>query len=374
MSAASPGAPSGCSSARTRIAGPRLSSSATVTSTVLRGLPCGLSRYTATAAGVNTATAASPATTSGPGLPCQACPPLGGEHAVSVRGAADKVHSREPRAEPAAWRRQYRCSRTCFGDPAGFQDQHPVGEREHIQQIVGDQHRRTAVAGQHPAQHLAHGGGGGDIQPGQRLVKQQYVGFGGQRAGQGHPLGLPTGQLSRHPVGQVGRIDLGQPMRRCRTGNCAVRTPHSPRHSGVGTAAGPAEQADAAVMGGHVHARRRVGQHPVADVHDAAVRPHQTRRSHVAPSTCPRRWVPELPALRLRRRRIRCPRRDSRQPPEAAHRSWRVTRHWRHRPAAAGCPARPPRPPPPQRARATTRLRRRRRSPVAGRSRAEVCG
>ena len=37
MSAAKPGAPSGCSSARMRMANPRLSSSATVTSTVLRG-------------------------------------------------------------------------------------------------------------------------------------------------------------------------------------------------------------------------------------------------------------------------------------------------------------------------------------------------
>ena len=51
-----------------------------------------------------------------------------------------------------------------------------------------------------------------DVQPGQRFVEQQYVGFGGQRAGQRDPLRLPAGQLARHAAGQVGRIDLSQPM------------------------------------------------------------------------------------------------------------------------------------------------------------------
>ena len=114
-----------------------------------------------------------------------------------------------------------------------------------------------------------------DIQPGQRLVKQQYVGFGGQRAGQGHPLGLPTGQLSRHPAGQVGRIDLSQPMRRCRTGTAWCER-HIRRDTQVWEQQRVLhEQPDAAVMSGDVHARRRVGQHPVADVHDATIRPHQ---------------------------------------------------------------------------------------------------
>ena len=37
------------------------------------------------------------------------------------------------------------------------------------------------------------------------------------------------------------------------------------------------QQADAAVVGGDVDARRRVGQHPFADAHDTVVGPYQTR-------------------------------------------------------------------------------------------------
>src|SRR6476620_82146 len=49
-----------------RITAARVSSSATVTSTVLHWVPCGLSRYTATADGLYSATADSPATAPGP--------------------------------------------------------------------------------------------------------------------------------------------------------------------------------------------------------------------------------------------------------------------------------------------------------------------
>ena len=122
-----------------RITAARLSSSATVTSTVLQGVPCGLSRYTATADGLNSATADSPATASGP---------LCRQHAIAVRGSADQVQPGEPRTEPATDYRQNRCSRAGFDDLSGLEHEHPVGVGEHME-VVGDQHRGASVTGQH---------------------------------------------------------------------------------------------------------------------------------------------------------------------------------------------------------------------------------
>ena len=140
MSGPSPGAPAACSSAHPRITGPRSSSSATVTSTVLHWVPCGLSRYTATADGLYSATADSPATAPGP---------LCRQDAIAVRGSADQVQPGEPRTEPATDYRQNRCSRAGFADLSGLEHEHPVGGGEHIEEVVGDQHRGASVTGQH---------------------------------------------------------------------------------------------------------------------------------------------------------------------------------------------------------------------------------
>ena len=142
---------------------------------------------------------------------------------------------------------------------------------------MGDQHREAVVTGQHTAQHLAHRGGRSDIQPCQRLVEQQHVGFGGKRSGQSHALSLPAGQLPRHPVGEVGRIDLGEQMCRRRTG-----TAWGERHiAGDGQVRKQQrvleQQADAAIVGRDVNPRRGVGQHALPDAHDSAVRVHQPR-------------------------------------------------------------------------------------------------
>jgi len=105
-----------------RITAARLSSSATVTSTVLHWVPCGLSRYTATADGLYSATADSPATAPGP---------LCRQDAIAVRGSADQVQPGEPRTEPATDYRQNRCSRAGFADLSGLEHEHPVGVGEH---------------------------------------------------------------------------------------------------------------------------------------------------------------------------------------------------------------------------------------------------
>ncbi len=231
---------------------------------------------------------------------------------------------------------------------------------------MGDQHRGAVVTGQHAAQHLAHRGGRSDVQSGQRLVEQQHVGFGGKRSGQRHPLSLPAGQLPRHPVGEVGRIDLGEPMCRRRTG-----TARGERHI-----AGDAQvrkqqrvleqQADAAIVGGDVNSRRGVGQHALSDAHDTAVRVHQPR-DHVQGRRLARAVGAEH-GQHLAGGDVEFDV-DAAIFDDGLQRNLghsRATRHWR--PATGGCPVRRRQRRPPRRAAATVRRPRRRRFRAAGRS------
>ena len=214
MSAASTGAPAACSSAHPRITGPRSSSSATVTSTVLRGLPCALSRYTATADGLNSATATHRQPRRAR-LPCQVLPTVS-YHAISVRGAADQVHAGEPRAEPTTGCRQNRCSRAGFDDPAGLEHEHPVGEGEHIEEVMSDQHRGATVTGQHQrhrhaeqqAQRSARPGGLAQHErrrrrlPGDQRPEVRLVHIGGDRDQRQHHEPRPNRRGHINPAGQ----------------------------------------------------------------------------------------------------------------------------------------------------------------------------
>ena len=72
-----------------------------------------------------------------------------------------------------------------------------------------------------PTQQLAHRRSDCDVETGQRFVEQQHVGFGGQRARERDALRLPAGQLRGHAIGEVGGVDLGQPVRgRCSGLSC----------------------------------------------------------------------------------------------------------------------------------------------------------
>ena len=73
------------------------------------------------------------------------------------------------------------------------------------------------------AQQFAHRGGDGHVQAGERLVEEQHIGLGGQRARQRDALGLPAGELARHPVGEVGGVDLAAANVRRRARDCAAR-------------------------------------------------------------------------------------------------------------------------------------------------------
>ncbi len=57
------------------------------------------------------------------------------------------------------------------------------------------------------AELLLHLRAHGEVERGQRLVEQKDVGLGSERAGESDSLSLSTGDLCRHPVGEVGQAD-----------------------------------------------------------------------------------------------------------------------------------------------------------------------
>ena len=61
-----------------------------------------------------------------------------------------------------------------------------------------------------------------DVEAGEGLVEQQHVGVGGQRPGDGDPLGLAAGELARLAVGEVADAEAVQPV-------AGERLPRPPR-------------------------------------------------------------------------------------------------------------------------------------------------
>ena len=59
---------------------------------------------------------------------------------------------------------------------AVVQDDHPVGERDGVEHVVGDQDGRGAGAADLVADQLAQLGGGAHVELRERLVEQQHVG------------------------------------------------------------------------------------------------------------------------------------------------------------------------------------------------------
>jgi len=202
MSGPSPGAPAACSSAHPRITGPRSSSSATVTSTVLRGLPCALSRYTATADGLNSATA----THRQPRRARAAMP--GPPHCVVSR------HQRARCRRPGSPRRTAHRTGYGFDDLPSLEHEHPVDEGEHIEEVVAHQHRGASVTGQRhrhaeqQAQRSARPGGLAQHErrrrrlPGDQRPEVRLVHIGGDRDQRQHHEPRPNRRGHINPAGQ----------------------------------------------------------------------------------------------------------------------------------------------------------------------------
>ncbi len=210
--------------------------------------------------------------------------PLGVECALCSGGPGEQVHPREPCSEMATRCGQYRRRRTGFDNSTGLQNQDAVGQGQHIEKVVGDQHCRSAVAGQIVTQQLSHRARGGDVEAGERLVEQQHIRVCGHCTRQSDTLSLTTGQLSRHPVGEIGRLDLGEPMRGDRASLPAWPTamPAARRERHIGRDAEVwkqqrllQQQADTSGVRWNEYPGRCVGEHPVAESDLAAVGPHK---------------------------------------------------------------------------------------------------
>ena len=199
-SAASPSThsgPPGRATARSRTRSPTGSSAASRTGSTLRGLPDGRSAYTATAAGGNTATPGSPSVTPS-SLPATVAPSAV-RSPSPVTHAGHEVEPGDPRGERAARAGQHVPRGTLFDDPAFGEHDHPVGEHQRVERGVGDEQGGLLAVAHDPAQQRAHGGRGVDVERGERLVQQQEVGVGGERAGQRHPLLLAARHLRGPP-------------------------------------------------------------------------------------------------------------------------------------------------------------------------------
>ncbi len=113
-----------------------------------------------------------------------------------------------------------------LGDEAVVEHQHPGREGEGVEGVVGDQQGHAGEVAQVLGQLEAQAGRDADVEAGERLVEEQHGGLGGQRASQGDPLGLATGELVRTAVRQRADAEpveprLGDVVRR-RAGRAAA--------------------------------------------------------------------------------------------------------------------------------------------------------
>ena len=118
--------------------------------------------------------------------------------------------------------RKHVAARPVLDHPARLQHDHPVGEQQRVERVVGDHdRRRSATPAGAPDEVPLHG----DVERRHRLVEQEHPRVRRQGAGNRHPLGLAAGELSRPPVGEVADSDLVEPalgVRACCTPESAA--------------------------------------------------------------------------------------------------------------------------------------------------------
>ena len=110
-------------------------------------------------------------------------------------------------------------------DAAAFEDDDLVGQHERLDRVVGDQQARPGEVGQVPLELGLHVQAGAGVEGRKRLVQEQQCRLPGQRAGQGHPLCLPAGQLAGLAVSEVGQPEPVEPVAGGRPGRLLSLAP-----------------------------------------------------------------------------------------------------------------------------------------------------
>ncbi|GAA2396301.1 hypothetical protein GCM10010404_62540 [Nonomuraea africana] len=96
-------------------------------------------------------------------------------------------------------------ARPDLGDLPQVHDRDPVGHVPHHGQVMGDEHARQAELVLQPFQQVDDLGlDGGDVQGGDGLVADEYLGAQGQGTRDADPLPLPAGELVRVAGGVPG--------------------------------------------------------------------------------------------------------------------------------------------------------------------------
>ena len=140
--------------------------------------------------------------------------------------------------------------RAVLDHPAAVDEDEGVRQRTGVEGIVGDEHARGARSADVVAEQLSHDRPLGHVEGGHRLVEEEEARLGGQRPGQGHPLGLATGETAdamvrdladTQPIEPV--LRQGRRLRSRRTRVGGARRPRWPAHRGGGTGDAPGRPA-----------------------------------------------------------------------------------------------------------------------------------
>ena len=125
----------------------------------------------------------------------------GGAHLVVVDDPLHQRDAGQSRGEVRRRARKYPLDRAGLGGAAGVDDDDIVRQRPQVHRIVG--HQDHGPAGDPIGEQTTDRRSDLHVQRGQRLVQQHEFRVHGQRAGERHTLGLPSGQFVRAAAGEV---------------------------------------------------------------------------------------------------------------------------------------------------------------------------
>ena len=178
-------------------------------------------------------------------------------------------------------------------DPSLVEHQHPVGEGEGVDRVMGHQQAHPVVRREVTGELEAEAGRDPGVQTRERLVHEQEHGVDRERPGDRHPLGLAARQLARPAARRARRSRSARarsgPAHRPRPGPpraSAVRTRRCRGPTGAGRACPPGTPARPGGRAPCAAGRSRTRRRP-----PPRRRPAEDPPALPAASTCRRRWA-----------------------------------------------------------------------------------